>query len=347
MFHALFQLAREAVSTLVERFGNGWNRFWFTPADPLPLCAVRIGVGGLALLLLASLTPDLARFFAAGGLIDVETGTLEQIRGDTAGLSYLWYLQTSVELHVAHALGMLVVLAMTVGLWTRVTAPLALVVLLSYIHRGPILASQAELVLAMALLYLAIAPCGAVWSVDWLLARRKAQGKAMLVARLEQSARPSLSAAVPLRLLQVHLALVYAWMALAKLNDGAFGDGEAYYVWWQGHAVWWLAAKPQSPLVDFAPLLADHMFVVNLWTHAILAFEIAFVLLIWNRTARPVLLLVAVPVWLSVALLTGLATFCLAMLAVQLAYVSPHTLRRLAGHQTGGIGRADGQALRA
>ena len=28
---------------LIEGIGRGWNRFWFTPIDPLPLAVVRIG----------------------------------------------------------------------------------------------------------------------------------------------------------------------------------------------------------------------------------------------------------------------------------------------------------------
>src|SRR5205085_2642600 len=32
-------------TTLAARFGEGWNRFWFTPSDPLSLGVLRIGIG--------------------------------------------------------------------------------------------------------------------------------------------------------------------------------------------------------------------------------------------------------------------------------------------------------------
>ena len=57
---------------LSEGFGGGWNRFWYTPGDPLPLCLIRVITGLFALLFVGSYTSDLTYFFAQGGLLPFE-----------------------------------------------------------------------------------------------------------------------------------------------------------------------------------------------------------------------------------------------------------------------------------
>ena len=59
------------VSDAVEALGRGWNRFWFTPADPLPGCVLRIGVGLLAIAHFASLGIDLERWYGKNGLLEM------------------------------------------------------------------------------------------------------------------------------------------------------------------------------------------------------------------------------------------------------------------------------------
>src|SRR4051812_41376302 len=58
---------------LSDEAGAAWNRFWFTPASPLPLARLRIAVGLLALAYLLSWTADLARMFAGDGLLPPAT----------------------------------------------------------------------------------------------------------------------------------------------------------------------------------------------------------------------------------------------------------------------------------
>ena len=56
-------------SDLTAALGNGWNRFWFAPADPLPLSFLRIAVGMLVVAHLLTLGIDLERSFAHDGLL--------------------------------------------------------------------------------------------------------------------------------------------------------------------------------------------------------------------------------------------------------------------------------------
>ena len=320
----------ENISAWAQQFGDGWNRFWFTPSDPYTLCPMRLCIGLLALYFQLTYTPDLTRFFAEGGLLTPQL--TEQWNGGVAGFnpaqfSYLSYCGTPEKLYAAHAVGAIVLVLMTIGLFSRTTTVLGLIVVLSYIQRAPMITTQLETVLAMLMLYLCLGPSGASWSVDRWWVRRRATGSAPL-AHWE---RPRFSATIVVRLVQVHLCLAYVMMGLAKIRGvSVFGPDMVQDPWGAGVAVWWLAARPDSQWINFT-WLRNWPLVVNFWTHAIVVFELLFPVLIWHRLTRPLMLTVAAAMWGSLALISGIAPFSLAMLIGNLAFFPPQTLRMLTG----------------
>ena len=68
----MLRLIRAAFSDFTERFGRGWNRFWFTPVDSYPLAVLRVCVGVAALAYVGSHTTDLVRWFGANGLLPAD-----------------------------------------------------------------------------------------------------------------------------------------------------------------------------------------------------------------------------------------------------------------------------------
>ena len=58
-------------SVLVERFGQGWNQFWYTPRDVYTMSVLRILTGLLALWIHLSYAPDLVRWFGPRGLASI------------------------------------------------------------------------------------------------------------------------------------------------------------------------------------------------------------------------------------------------------------------------------------
>jgi hypothetical protein len=305
---------------LASRFAASWNQFWFTPGDPLPLGVLRIGVGLLALYLTATYGFDLRAFFdPQTGLLPLDTviQILSQTDRGAARFSYFDYATDGTTLQVLHYVGVAVVAAFVVGFQTRITSILTWIVFISYFHRGPHLTTIAEPVVAFLLLYLAIGPSGATLSVDdWL--RRRREGDRY------RPAPPSYLATVALRLIQVHTGLVYFLIFCGKLQNND--------TWWNGTAVWWLIARPESCLVNLR-FLADAPYLINLWTLLIVLFELAFALLIWNRTARPLLLGLSAVMMTGTAVLTGLIPFCLAMFLAGLAFVPADSWRTLAARR--------------
>lgn len=320
--------------TLTREFGAGWNRFWFTPAEVSTLGVLRLATGLVLVYWLATYTPDLADFFGPEGLAPQSTlGRLEeparnnrltvipqQVRESLPRphrWSYLNLLTTPKSLMLGHAAALAIAALFAAGVFTRMTSVLAWLVLLSYVHRGPVFTNQVEPILAFVLFYLCFGPSGNAWSVDrwWANKRRKS-----MAVHDDEPPEKSVAANVSLRLIQVHLALIYALMAIGKLSSPA---------WWQGLGVGFLIARSDSRLVDFTSLHA-YPYVLAIWTYMIVLWQMAFPIFVWHRLARPLLLVVNVLMWTLLAPVTGMLDFALMMVIASLAFVP----RRASKHQT-------------
>jgi hypothetical protein len=315
------QPIRDYFQRLSDAVGEGWDRFWFTPAAPETVCLLRILVGLAATYLVASYTADLQVWFGPNGLLPVET--VRQLTGTVqAGAfapqsvgrwSYLDYAESSQLLWVLHFAGLAVVIAFALGLYSRITCVLSLAVTLAYLHRAPMIVGPFESVVPIVLFGLCWAPTGSRWSLDAWLARRRMK----LPVSTQVAPARSVWANLGQRLVQVHVAALYLLMAATQL---------AGQTWWAGEAMWWLIARTDSRLVNLS-WMNEHMLAINAWTHAIVLFEVLFGLLIWNRVARPLLLVLSIFLWVPLALVTGNVSFCLLMLAVNVSFVSPEFLQ--------------------
>jgi hypothetical protein len=308
------------MTDLIEEFGERWNRFWFTPADARACCWLRLAVGLVAALYLASLASGLNRWYANDGLLPPATvdrlAELTSGGETTARFSYLRAFPASPELAALHAAAIIAALAFAAGFFTRISGVLTVIAVLSYVHRTPAVVGHLEPLLSFLIIYLCIAPSGACLSLDRLLASRlkKPPPGEGATSPGQPFDKPSVAANLGLRLIQVHVALFYGMMGLTKL----YGDA-----WWDGNAVWMLLAQTQSRPLDLTGLRQlgeGGEYLLNAWTHGIVYFELAFPVLIWNRFTRPVLLVLAPFAWLANVLATGLLLFGLAMTAASYAF---------------------------
>jgi hypothetical protein len=291
-------------SRLSATVGDGWTRFWFTPTEATTVSAMRLLVGLIAVYLHATLSFDLVEFFGPAGLIPV--AEVSPLEANT--FSYLNFATGTAELWIMHLAGLAVLVLFAVGLWTRVTSILALVVFLSVVNRGPMITGRTEIIVAMLMLYLCVAPCGQRFSLDALRAAKK--------SRPASEPRLFTTATIATRLIQVHLCLLLAMMGFSQLG------GE---VWWEGTGIWFLITRQHSRLFDFTGLESSPL-LVNAWSHLIVGYELAFAVLIWVPIFRPLLLALGVLVWGSLALVTGDLTCAMALLAASLAFVRPQTI---------------------
>src|SRR5262245_49629513 len=214
---------RQVIVSYAEDSGRAlagsWDAFWFTPADPTLLGVLRILTGLMLLYTHAVWGLVLPQFFGRDGWLSARlVGTLHQ-----GGYTYsFWWLVSDDGMWPAYGLSMVVLALFTVGLWTRVTSILALLVTISYVYRVPAATFGLDQINAMLTLYLAIGPSGAALSFDrWRALRR---GLAP-----DHRPEPSAGANLALRLINVHMCVIYFFAATSKLQ------GEA---WWNGEAMW-------------------------------------------------------------------------------------------------------------
>src|SRR5213592_2171252 len=121
---------------LAEDFGQRWNRFWFAPADSLPVCVLRIVVGVLTAAHFLELTSGLNTWYASDGVVP-PAAVRRLLELTSSGVeyrySYLDVLPASSVLLAMHVLAMVASLAFALGFLTRVSGLLTLVALLAYI----------------------------------------------------------------------------------------------------------------------------------------------------------------------------------------------------------------------
>ena len=100
--------------------------------------------------------------------------------------------------------------------------------------------------------------------------------------------------------------------------------------WWNGMALWGTMTAGEFVTRDYTAL-ADWPLVLNFLTHASLAFELLYPILIWIPILRPLMIAGAILLHLGIAFVApGLTEFGLAMIGANLAFVSGAWLRSLA-----------------
>lgn len=332
------------VSGLIEATVRGWNAFFFSPADPTSLGVMRVGVGILVFWNMLVYGLDLGAFFGSEGWADPDTVRYFDYKAPNVGYVgrhpyawSFWYLVPDRLLWPVWGLCMVILALYTVGLWSRVTAVLAWVIVVSTVRRVPVSLFGFDQMTSTWTLYLAI--CGAsgqAVSIDRFLARyrqaraavskRRADGRWVLPAGVPA---PTVSANLGLRLIQLHLILIYGMAGFAKLQGAA---------WWNGTAIWGTIAAGEFRLFDLT-WLAAYPFVLNMMTHGGLLFELLYPFLIWNRWARPILLSLAVVLHTGIGLTLGLVEFGMAMLLANVSFVSGPWLRSLVTGLTQPAGR--------
>jgi predicted DCC family thiol-disulfide oxidoreductase YuxK len=308
---------------------RGWNAFFFTPADPTPLGVLRVVVGALLFWNLFVYGLDLRDFLGSEGWADPSAVRL--VTGDQPLNWSFWFLVPDSLLRPVWVLCLVVLAMFTVGLFSRVTAVLAWIIIVSTVRRAPVSVFGFDQAVSAWTFYLAVTGAsGQAVSLDrfierWRQARAvfvppRRKGDTRLRALPSGVPEPTVSANLALRLIQLHLCLIYGMAGLAKLQGQA---------WWTGMAIWGTLASAEFRLIDFT-WLAAYPWLLNLLTHGSLAFELSYPVLIWVRPLRPLMLALAVVFHVGISLTApGLTEFALAMIAGNLAFVPGSWLRSL------------------
>lgn len=307
--------------------GDAWNRFWFTPTDPTALAAVRICTGLVLLYVYLACTPELPNLVGPHAWLDAPAYRQFTQQAGAWTPSVWAYVESPAALWGLHTAFLVAIVCFTLGLGSRVASVLVWIGHLSHVHRAVGSCFGMDCVLAMLTFYLMFGPTGAALSLDRVLRRRR-QAKAGAGRRKTAESDeppPSWGANVIVRLIQVHLCVIYLCAGLSKLQGAR---------WWDGTAVWLSMMMKEFAPVDMGWLASwgtlPCLTVSALGVALTLGMEISFAFLIWNRTLRPVLLALAVLMHGGIGAFMGMGSFGAAMLSACLAFVAPATVRRVA-----------------
>lgn len=289
-----------------ERAEGAWNAFWFCPADPHPLAAVRVLTAVLGLALWSSYATDLQRWFGPGGVIS--PALIESWRGGY-GISLFDSATTAASLWALYGLGFAAFVALLLGIGTTYAAAAAAILWSSILHRGPMLAGPADDVLAILLWCLVIGRSGDVFSLDAWLARRR--GK--------DTAGPSTRSRLALSLIGVHASGITVAALLAQLK----GD-----VWWDGTAAWWLLSGREQASAGLMRAMAQSEYLTNLLTHAITLFEVAFAGGVWAFGVRGSVVALGLVAWPLIGWFSGDLAWGCGMATLGLAWAPPSWFRK-------------------
>ena len=288
----------------------GWNRFWFEPSDPHTLAIIRILGGGMIFYTHLVWSIDLLAFLGPESWIPREVSM--RLQEGTYTWSHLWYIESPALLWAQHLLALLIFAMLTLGIFSRVSSVLACLLTISYCHRLEGALFGLDQVNAMLAMYLMIGPCGAVYSVDrWLAKRRAGQGS--------EPPGKTVSCNIAIRLIQLHMCIIYLFGGISKMR----GD-----MWWDGTAVWYAVSNLEYQSFDMT-WMVRHPWLLASLSHITVFWEAFYCALVWPRQTRPVALFLAVSVHGGIALFLGMITFGLAMIFGNLAFVSPQTVDHL------------------
>jgi len=283
-----------------------WDRFWFTPQQPHTLALIRICGGAMLLYTHLVWSLNLGAFLGPSGWLPTQTVVLmkQTESGHVYAWSYLYYVESPALLWTLHIAALIVLAMLTVGFYTRVTSILAFIITLSYCHRLEGSLFGLDQINALIATYLMVGSSGAVYSVDrWLALRRN---KNLPI-------EPSIGTNIAVRLIQVHMCVIYLFGGIGKARGA---------LWWDGSALWFAFATLEYQSLDMT-WTVHAPWLLALMSHITLFWELSYVFLIWPKLTRPIMLILAVLVHAGIGLAMGMKTFGLVMIIANLAFVYP------------------------
>jgi hypothetical protein len=326
-----------------------WSRFWFRPADACGLHVVRVATGLLLLFWLLPLAGAVDSLFGLQGWFDkqayVAAARLPGGPPKPISWSLLYLCGTNpTALHAVYWASVGVLLLFTLGVASRLTAPLTWLVVASF-TANPALDADADALLLMLTFYLMLGYLllglrggGLTWA-ERLFGPWSALPWRPRALRRSRPA-PSVAANLAVRLIQVHFALIVVASGLHKLQAGD---------WWTGWAYWYALYPPLTTTLtearEHAGSATTFLFFLSLAAYATLAWQIGFPAFAWRRRWlwRGVLFAGGVAGCLGSALLFQAPVFGLALLIGCVAYVSPDGWRALCDRLRALLARRAGQ----
>jgi hypothetical protein len=274
---------------------SAWERFWFTPQTTSTLAVFRIVFGLLTLAWTLSMAGDLDAFFSRAGLV------ASQPSGPGVW-GVLGIFPSNLAVQILFGLLLVSCIALILGYHTRLASLLVFIGVLSFQRRNPLVLNSGDGLIRILAFYLMLTPAGAAFSVDRLRSARD---------RFWEFPKRTMWG---LRLMQVQMSVIYISALWGKVQGNLWDNGTAVSY-----------AMRIQDVSRFAPpgFITHSLLISNLMTYGTLAVEASLAVLVWNRRARPWVLLAGVLLHLGIELTIRVGFFSLGMITLYLVFLDP------------------------
>ena len=278
--------------------------FWATRTTGEATALFRIALGLLSLWATLGVALNLDRWFGFEGALPWSA-----LEPDSSARYSLIALAPDSDALLGALIGlaMLASVAMTVGLWPRVSAFVTWAVMVMFRARNPHIQNGGDRLFLILLLLSIFVPLGHAWSVDAWRRAKKA---------LPPPPAPS---AWALRLLQLQIAFVYACTGILKLGHASWREGRI------------MKDVFESPVYATHPTTIDSHLLVGLLTYGTLVFELGFPVAVWWRRLRLPVLAAGLLLHGGIELTMSIPMFGAVMMVSYLAFLRDEEVR-------GGVG---------
>ncbi|MGI8956338.1 MAG: HTTM domain-containing protein [Chthoniobacterales bacterium] len=283
--------------------------FLFQPDTDRWLSILRIGLGLQLALYCLTLRPDWLALYAGdgGGLIsrDLAEAILDLRSVFIPRLGWLVvsgglvHLSEGTVLYLVWACLLGASVCLIAGLFCRPAAIVAWFLYLAAAKSGNLFSYGVDNFTVIGLFYLMIAPLPDRWALDW----KRSPRSSALPARL----------GFHLRVLQIHLCVIYFFGGISKATGGS---------WWNGTSIWRALSGPPFDLVPLH-LLISLRALLPLAGVLVCSLETGYPIFIWWRKTRTLWFCSVIGMHLSIGITMGLYLFSLVMIILNLAAFGP------------------------
>ncbi len=256
------------------------DEYWFGYGSPVSLGLMRIFIGIATFLNLLITFSEFDDWYTEHGFVpqvavDHYSGTLSRsywffgqhtLPFTFPRLNFLAYITDSRITFAFWVITLIACLTMTIGLWSRTSAIVLALGIISIHHRNSIILHGGDTLQRVAVMYMALAPCGKACSLDRLIGLWKGNIKP----------GPVLVSLWPQRLITFNLALVYFTTVWHKWAGS---------LWKNGTATWYTARLNEFKRF-WVPDFVNQLPMVKLTTWGTLATELAMATLVFYKPFR-------------------------------------------------------------
>jgi hypothetical protein len=291
---------RLALAVHPRRLRAAAAEFFYRPASPGPFIFLRAALAAVLLVRALAECGILLELYGNRGLI---SWSISEIRptGWVPNMSWVaghlgaWGVSEDQSLYAVFVVYVAGLIGMFVGWRARLTTAVVWLTHLVIFESASFSSYGVDSFINIGLFYCVIMPRGAAVSLFGQSGGR--------------SRCPTVTANLLLRVLQLHVCVVYFTSGLEKAKGSQ---------WWDGEAIWRSVMQPQFQSFDMS-WLAWMPFLALVASCGTLAIEIGYPFMIWPRRTRPFWLVAVLCLHLSIAIFLGLRLFAAVLIVLNLA----------------------------